>query len=211
MAKVDNELRVFVRESLGKGVARKDIQKVLEDATWSADQIEDALAAFANVDFPVPVPRPQPSLSAREAFLYLMLFTALYVSAINLGDLLFVFIDHFFPDPALEPSDALSFDRIRFGISALIVAFPVFLWVNRLISRALVETPVLRVSPIRKWLTYLTLFIAATVVIGDITTLIYNLLGGELTIRFVLKVLVVGGMAGSIFWYYLQDLRKDEA
>ena len=37
-----------------------------------------------------------------------------------------------------------------------------------------------------------------------------NLLGGDLTIRFVLKVLVVAAIAGSGFAYYLLDLRKEE-
>jgi hypothetical protein len=40
--------------------------------------------------------------------------------------------------------------------------------------------------------------------------LVYNALGGELTARFVLKVLIVGAIAGIIFWYYLGDLRIDE-
>lgn len=211
MAKVDDELRVFVRDALQKDMPRDQIERVLVEAGWSKDQVGDALAAFAEVDFPVPVPRPQPSLSAREAFLYLMLFTSLYVSAFHLGDLLFHFVERFFPDPALEGIQDWRLDRMRFSVSALVVAFPVYLFISRLINRALQQTPVLRTSPIRKWLTYLTLFIAASIVIGDVTTLIYNVLGGELTIRFVLKVLIVGGIAGSIFWFYLHDLRKDEA
>ena len=56
----------------------------------------------------------------------------------------------------------------------------------------------------------MTLFLAATVLIGDLITLVYNLLGGELSLRFVLKVLVVGTIAGAIFGYYLRDLRREE-
>ncbi|GIS69659.1 MAG: hypothetical protein CM1200mP9_04800 [Gammaproteobacteria bacterium] len=33
----------------------------------------------------VPVPTPKPQLLARDAFLYLVMFTALYVSGFNLG------------------------------------------------------------------------------------------------------------------------------
>jgi len=47
--------------------------------------------------------------------------------------------------------------------------------------------------------------------LGDTTTLICDLLGGDLTIRFVLKLLVVAAIAGSGFAYYLLDLRKDES
>ena len=65
-------------------------------------------------------------------------------------------------------------------------------------------------SPIRRWLTYFTLFVAAGFLIGDLTTLVYNVLGGEITIRFSLKVIVVGAIAGTIFGYYLRDLRREE-
>ena len=58
---------------------------------------------------------------------------------------------------------------------------------------------------------YLTLFIAAGCLIGDMTTLVYQLLGGELTVRFMLKVIVVGAIAGTVFGYYLHDLRREEA
>lgn len=36
------------------------------------------------------------------------------------------------------------------------------------------------------------------------------MLGGELTIRFVLKALVVGGIASSALLYFLRDLRHEE-
>jgi hypothetical protein len=36
------------------------------------------------------------------------------------------------------------------------------------------------------------------------------LLGGELTIRFFLKVLTIAVIAGTIFGYYLWDLRREE-
>ena len=62
----------------------------------------------------------------------------------------------------------------------------------------------------RRWLTYLTLFLAATVLIGDMTVLVYNLLGGEISLRFLVKSLVVGAIAGTIFGYYLWDLRREE-
>jgi len=67
-----------------------------------------------------------------------------------------------------------------------------------------------RISPVRRWLTYLTLAIAVSVIIGDATTVVYNLLSGEATTRFILKALTIGAIAGTIFVYYLRDLRQDE-
>jgi len=42
------------------------------------------------------------------------------------------------------------------------------------------------------------------------TSIVYNLLGGEITMRFVLRVLTLGTIAGSVFGYFLRDLRKEE-
>lgn len=62
----------------------------------------------------------------------------------------------------------------------------------------------------RKWLTYLTLFVAGAFLVGDAATLVYNALGGELTIRFVLKVATIAIIAGGIFTFFLSEMRKDE-
>jgi len=207
---ISNELLGFVRDALGRGLSRLQIEDALKQAGWDPAQIKGALAEFADIDFPIPVPRPRPYLSAREAFLYLVLFSTLYVSAYNLGTLLFQFINRAFPDPAAGAWNEYSDTAVRWSVSSLIVAFPVYLYVSLLISRAIRQDPGKRASNIRRWLTYLTLFVAAAVLIGDFTTLVYNFLGGELTTRFVLKVATVGCIAGAIFGYYLWSLRHEE-
>lgn len=203
------ELIEFVRDALGRGLPRVRIEEALLQAGWDRDQVKAALAAFAEVEFPVPVPRPKPYLSAREAFMYLLLFTTLYITAFNLGSLLFELIERAFPDPAVDPAAGVG-DGIRWPLASLIVAFPVFLYVARWASRTVRRDPTKRGSKIRKQLTYLTLFIGAVVLIGNFITLAYNFLGGELTTRFVLKVLTVALIAGTIFGYYLWDLRAEE-
>ena len=90
------------------------------------------------------------------------------------------------------------------------VAFPIFLLVARSLARAAGRDPERRGSKVRKWLTYLTLFVASAVVTGDLITLLYNVLGGEITTRFLLKTLTVAVIAGGIFGYYLWDLRGEE-
>ena len=42
------------------------------------------------------------------------------------------------------------------------------------------------------------------------TTLVYYFLGGEVTLRFFLKVLTVAAIAGAVFLHYLWDLRAAE-
>ncbi|NTV99348.1 MAG: hypothetical protein HGA70_09315 [Chlorobiaceae bacterium] len=211
MEKPDNELKDFIHSALSKGILKNDIRDALLKAGWAADRIEKSLDDFADIDFPLPVPRPHPSLSAREAFFYLLLFVTLYTSAFHLGSLLFLFIEKAIPDPAIPGATAdWRDDRIRFSVSSLIVAFPIYLFLSAKISREMLSTPSGRASDIRKWLTYITLFIAASVLIGDLTTLLFSLLGGELTLRFILKVLTVGAIAGTVFLYYLGGLRSEE-
>jgi len=206
------ELSAFVRDGLARGIARGEIESALAQAGWQAAEIRDGLAGFADVPFPIPVPKPKPYLSARDAFLYLVVFTALYTVAINFGGLMFALIDRLIPDPALDrqvPPELLA-EAIRWPVSALIVATPVFLWVSAVIGREVRRDPAKRGSKVRRWLTYLTLFVAASVLAGDVMALVYNLLGGELTTRFVLKVVVVGFIAGAAFSYYRTELRLDE-
>jgi hypothetical protein len=207
---VNDELAGFVREALARGVSRPQIEAALKGAGWDARQIAAALTAFAPIDFPIPVPRPRTSLSARDAFTYLLLFSTLYVVAFQFGRLIFQFINEAFPDPAARFAEASSREAIRFSVSSLIVALPVFLYMSRLANGGIAADPTKRLSPVRRWLTYLTLFIAASVLIGDVTSLVYSVLGGELTVRFVLKVVTVGAIAGTVFWYYVSDLRVDE-
>ena len=90
------------------------------------------------------------------------------------------------------------------------VATPVFLYSARVNSKALAKSPLMRLSPERRWLTYLTLAIAAGVLAGDSINLVYNVLSGEVTFRFLLKALTIGGISGTVYFYYLSDLRRDE-
>lgn len=209
---INEELSRFLREGLERGLPREQLEEVLLETGWPPDQVRGALGAYADVAFPVPVPRPKPYLSAREAFVYLILFSTLYVSAFSLGNLLFELINRAFPDPTAEPARALEASReaIRWAISLLVVTFPVFAFVSWRTDRSVRADPTRRLSEVRRWLTYLTLFVAAGFLIGDVTSVVYNLLGGEITTRFVLKVLTVGIIAGAVFAYLFRDRRAEE-
>ena len=204
------ELEVFVKESLASGAKSADIEKAIIDAGWPPDQAKRAINSYVVTSFSIPVPRPRPSLSARDAFLYLVMFSALYLSVYNLGSLLFDIINTFFPDSADSSYRRDLWDTMRWSSSMLIIAFPLFLYVSAFITKEQTLNPTKRLSSVRYWITYLTLFVAVCLLIGDMTTLVYFVLGGELTIRFVLKVLVVAGLASTTLGYYLWDLKVEE-
>ena len=200
----------FTRRALDKGLAREDIAEALRQAGWSDADVRSANGAFAPIAFPVPVPRPRPYLSAYEVFVYALMFTALYASAFHLGALAFQFIDRALPDPGVSTAGAILKEGMRFNIAGLIVGLPLFLFLFASINRAIAKDPTRRQSRPRKWLTYLTLFVAAAVLLGDVSTLVYQFLGGELTSRFTLKVVTVGVIASGALGYFLTDARQDE-
>ncbi len=207
---MNDELVGFVKEALRQRIPRTEIESALHRAGWPAEHVRRAMAGFADVDFPIPVPRPMVQVSARDAFMYVVMFVTLFISAYNLGSLIFELLDRAYPDPASDVYRMPTLQAVRWSISSLIVAFPLFLFVSRAVGREFQREPTKRASRVRRNLTYVTLFIASLVLIGDFISLVYNFLGGELTQRFVFKVLTVGLIAGSIFVYYLLDLRADE-
>jgi len=209
---VNDEISGFLKAGLERGLPREQLEDVLLEAGWPKDQVRRALGGFADVAFPIPVPRPAPYLSAREAFVYLVLFGTLYGSAISFGSLIFAFIHQAFPDPSLDPAAAMEMAReeIRWSVSFLVAMFPVFAFVFWTNDRAVRKDPGRRLSRVRQSLTYLSLFVGAATLIGVVTSIVYNLLGGELTVRFTLKVLTVATITGSLFGYFLRDVRREE-
>jgi len=211
MSADSKELQGFVREALARGAGHDAVADTLAKAGWPAEQVGDALSRYPTVAFGLPVPRPRPTLSARDAFLHLVLFTALYISAWQLGSLLFDLVNLAFPDPSDPDYRGQWLGRsMRWSASSLVIAFPLFAFMAHKLSRELERDPVKRLSPVRRWLTYMTLFLATAVLAGDLITLVYNVLGGELSVRFLLKVLIAGSIAGAIFTFYLLDLRREE-
>jgi hypothetical protein len=202
------DINDFVHDALVAKHSKDRIATALESAGWPADEVRTALAHYADTDFPLPVPRRKPYLSAKEAFTYLLLFTCLYISAWSFGSLLFDFINRWLPDPLNGYYDNLS--SIRMATASLIITFPLYLWLSTAVHRWAAADPEQQSSKVRKWLTYVTLFVAAGTIIGDLIAVLYNLLEGELTLRFGLKVLVILGIAAGVFGYYLLDLRKEE-
>ena len=207
---MNNELRAFIKESLERGQARDSIRDVLLQAGWQEGEVRNGLAAFAETAFPVAVPRPTPYVHAREAFFYLVSFIALYVSAISFGILVFGLIDHSFPD-AFDYGARYPSPGQATAIASVIVAFPLYLFLTKRLARELSSDPERRQSLVRRWLTYLTLVVAAGIIIGDLIGLLANLLAGDPTLRFGLKALTILAVTSCIFGFYLWEMRQAEA
>lgn len=203
---MNTELQSFIEHARKKGMDHATIRMLLLSAGWKEKDIAEALTEQA-LDMPVPVPTD--TGGARDAFFHLLTFVALYTSVISLIILFFTYINRLFPDAATQSpyADMADFSTIRWSIAAVIVAYPLFVWISRILLREMQEHVEKAASGVRRWLTYLTLFVAASTLMGDVITLVFTLLNGELSTRFVLKVIVILLLAGCTFTYYFYALR----
>lgn len=149
----------------------------------------------------------QTKTGPKEVFLNLLVIVTLYVSVISFIALLFQYISYLYPDRLNFYFNNIS-SQIRLSSAALIVVFPVFIFLSWLIGKDLAANPPKRELKSRRWLIYLTLFISAVTIIVDLVTLIYNFYSGDLTIQFFLKILVIFMVAGAVFGYYAWELKR---
>lgn len=145
--------------------------------------------------------------SPKDVFMHLLMIATLYVSTFSFISLWFDYINFLYPD-ALNYHYQGILDGILWSTAMLIVVFPVYLLISRLIAKDVSAEPEKHELRIRKWLVYLTLFLAAIAIIVDVVTLVYNFLSGELSVKFFLKILVVLLVAGAVFGYYLWDVKR---
>ncbi|MEN9405122.1 MAG: hypothetical protein RLY47_81 [Candidatus Parcubacteria bacterium] len=156
----------------------------------------------------------KPRTTPKDFFIYLGTAISLYVSAGSLLSLLFSIINERFVD-ALDMSGyyyggyGYSGTGATFAIASLIVVVPIYLILSYYIRKGILKDDEKRNLSIRKWFVWFTLFAAGIAVAGDLVTLLYTFLQGEITMRFILKVLAVFVVAGGIFSYYFYDLRRD--
>lgn len=202
------ELIRFIEAAKQQGIADSSIVGMLKASGWTESDIYGGMRDFCErtTGLVVPVRRGLAG-GARDAFLYLLSFGTLGTWTMALGGLFFGAIGHLWPDPVMAGRNVDADPFAASNVAAVLVAFPIYLLTTRAIVRLLREDPDAAESPIRKWLTYVALLMAAGAVIGDLITFLAFLLRGEISVRFLAKVLVVLVLAGGVFWYYLSSLR----
>ena len=222
---MDEKLTQFVRHARDKGMDHATIRHLLLSGGWRE---KDICEAFCRCDLELPIPRPAgvsasrvrgPGRAAtrwprraRDAFLHLLMFGALYTWATSLILLLFTYINFAFPDPAWRTSYAAlreALSLIRAELAAVIVSFPIFLIIWHFLLREIRQTPETAQGAIRRWLGYLSLFVGAVTLSADAMTLIYFSLEGQLTARLVLKAAALFLITGSLVVYLALTLRSE--
>ena len=201
------ELLAFIAHARERGMDHATIRMLLLSAGWKEKDVSQALTEQA---LELEVPEPPDRGGAREAFQHLLAFASLYAWALAVVFMLLRFVDWYLPDPAdPEIPERYFWSAVRWQLAFVLVSFPAFLVFTRATLREIERAPERAQSPIRKWLTYLTLFSAALALGGDLIALVFRFLEGELTLRFLLKVLIVLTVAGGVFVYYLTSVADD--
>jgi len=150
------------------------------------------------------------SSAARHTFYYLLILFTLSFTAIGVGQIIFQIINKVFPETFFDYDTSYSQEILRFGLSSVIIASPIYYWVARTVNKELATKLLDQHSLVRKWLTYLIIFVASVTVIGFLMGILNSFFNGELTIKFILKALSAILIAGLIFLYYFYDIRREK-
>lgn len=200
-------LREFIQQSRIQGLNEAATRQQLIGSGWAEAEVDAEIKAVMSATLVPPSPHGS---SAQDITLNLGAFVALYVAVVNLGTLLFQLINKFLADPWQSRYDYYLNsvnDRLRLAAAGIIVAWPLFLWLNTIVQRQLKNNPLKNRLGIRRGLVYLTLFVAGVVIISSLISIVYKFLGGDLELRFLLKALTILVLGGVVFLYYLPEAR----
>jgi len=145
--------------------------------------------------------------SAKDFFLNLGAIVALYTTVISLLNLLFTVINNAYPQ--INSGYYYGSRSISMPVATLIIFFPIFILLMWFLEKIYRTEPNKKQLGVRKWLTYITLFVTGLTLAGDLVTVLYYFLDGqELTVGFVFKVLAVFIVILMVFLYYISDVRN---
>ena len=205
----------FIREALRAGKNRADIDAVLQQAGWPTDQLQDAWKKYCDVPFPVPVPRPTLYASPRLTALNLFHFVVLYTAIFSTVSVLFTFLDYHLPNGLGRMAGAYYStkpigEEIRGYLSALLVSAPLVVVSYRLLYKAMSKIGQY-IPGIRLKLLNLTLLIASMVMLCNFIGLVYYFLSGELSLRFVIKVVILSSVCFGLYHYFKPEMQLNES
>lgn len=139
----------------------------------------------------------------KDFFLHLGAIVALYAAAGALINLSFSVINYYFPDAL---AGYFYGNAVAWPISMLVVLVPILYILEHLINRDIAKMPEKAGLWVRTWRIYIIFFSAIILVGGDLIALINTYLNGEITARFIYKIvaiLLIGGVNGKYYFFSL--------
>lgn len=223
---MNHQLLQYISFARSKKMSDEDIRANLVNAGWGLEKVDEALKG-GDKALLVPPPPPPPgggssvargtqqpiavvSQRTTRGLEYMIMFLALGVTAISLGEVLHSIVDESFGNTS-------GFDGlVSYATSALIVALPIFAILFLRLKKAELGEPTLRRDSSRRHAVQLTMIVAFLWGLFRLVTYIYSLLNGGLDnsvagsgtaspVANFLHALVTVAIAGGIFTYYWID------
>jgi hypothetical protein len=138
-------------------------------------------------------------------FLSLGVLVSLITTIVSFLNLVFEILDKKMPDVLNAVYqfgyNSYAFDSARSSLATLIIVFPIFLilvyfWKKN--DNNLKEYDVI----LKRWMVYALIFLASVIVLVDLIILVRYFVAGEITLRFILKVLAVIFVAAVSLLYF---------
>lgn len=149
-------------------------------------------------------------LSAGYAFLSLGVLISLITSVSSFLNLAFEILNKKFPDvlnATYQYGYASSqFEAARTSLAMLIIMFPTFLVLAYFWKKKEKKGLGQYDEVMRKWLSYIVIFLSILIVVVDLIILVKYFVSGEITIRFILKVLIAIIGAKIILCYFVPEV-----
>lgn len=210
-----NALAEYVQARLTASVPRAEIKEELLVVGWTEEDADKALRE-ALIAMGLPVPSEREAAAPRRAstadiVLNFFSFILLCIVVTAIGALYFRIINLQIPDP-LQAITAQARWRvarsIHYAIASLIIVFPLYALSVWVWFRRFRRDSARRESRLTKWLTYLVLLAASTVIVGDLVTILFTFLQGEFTLRFLLKAVALLVIAVLVLGFYALERRE---
>jgi len=145
---------------------------------------------------------------AKGFVLQLASLATLFASLPALILLIFSIINLAFPDVGESYWQVQGAESsIRYTIATLVIFFPAYIFLTRKVNKGRRSEGELY-HKLTKWFIYLALLVAGLVMLGDLATVVFYFLNGEVTVRFILKAVTMLVIIGAAFYYYLMDAKS---
>jgi MFS family permease len=204
------ELKNYIDEARQKKVSDEQITNSLLSAGWPTDQVTAALAGDADLLVPPPAPSVA-HVGMWTGFLYILFFISLYVLATSIGGIFHTWVDKALPTPN-DSFTSYFIDNatlIQGYLAAIIVSYPVLIALAILLKKQLIKQPMVKNLRSRKILIYITLVGTFLIMLGEVISTIYDFLSGSVTGNVIGHLFVTVLIAGSIFGYYISEVKHD--
>ena len=144
---------------------------------------------------------------ARDGFVYLLNYATLMISSIGFNFLAKSLVDKAIPD-AIERGSFLNNDATIVGfLAAVIIAFPIFMYLNYWANKMLGKGKMRHNTGVRHWLINITLVVVILVIIWQLIALFIAFLNGTLALRFLLHTLITLLVSAAVLWYQWWHLK----